>query len=845
MRLATIRHLLISVTTCVLLNALGAAAQQDQVTTTVIDILSSNPEFSLFLRVLQRNQLIPYINQLENITLIAPINSAFAESTSNTLETFSLDDLNRYIVSQPLSSNHTPGLYIYQSKAYENDRDTDHSSTYTSPISFEVHENKKLRLNNVTVVEKDLYAETQNSYVQGTVATFNHILSLEESLKRIPHSGKFHKLVESSSSSSSLTNKTVLLFTNSASPFNDHQIKYLSDGKYGKEDSKYIFNSLLLPGYIGGVGEFTVKDMNGFEVQISSSSSLISVNSTIRASVSNIIATDGIIHVFDTHEIVQSIEFNVLKTLVGLGCAAFVDELLFQDLGYLLTDNSLKQTIFHTKDSDESSDVAAAAQDEVELLSRGENLYHFVKDMNHEDFHDLNTTLVTTRYCSSKKLGSKDHCQRLKVGRLDEDSFVINNNIIVQSQPVTVGATSIYIIDEDLRVPHDLVSAVNPLFDCSRSLEYLHRLNLHRLPNHENGYTYFLPCFKSLENWELTLKYLESTTGSLMAAMKGIVMEDLLYSDYSEGDDFNSTNLLGDTVMLSDFELNETNLEFAYNDIHVSLNRLDDVIFDQGVAHPVDTFLIPDNLKIQNTDILTAFDTVLFQKYLSFFPRLSAMVNDHSLLVPSGLSLSKFQFEKNTTLEQLLHVHILPRESTLKILNCGVETQDIRTLNPKVNLTCSSPANHDTFITVKGDNDIGNRVRILKKGCVSNDHDICIFEIDKPIEADSGHFHVSLPGTAFAIGILLGSLSMVFILLCLMMVVARTKGVFTANSDTENNNATGTAVVDANTVLTGSTVDERTSLLVHSENGFEHGYSGMSNTDPISMQRPAKVDFAV
>ena len=45
-------------------------------TTTVIDLLSTNPEFGPLLKALQRTALIPTLNSLENITLIAPISDA-------------------------------------------------------------------------------------------------------------------------------------------------------------------------------------------------------------------------------------------------------------------------------------------------------------------------------------------------------------------------------------------------------------------------------------------------------------------------------------------------------------------------------------------------------------------------------------------------------------------------------------------------------------------------------------------------------------------------------------------------------------------------------------------------
>jgi uncharacterized surface protein with fasciclin (FAS1) repeats len=45
-------------------------------TTTIVDLLSSSPEFGPLLKALQRTALIPILNASENVTLIAPIADA-------------------------------------------------------------------------------------------------------------------------------------------------------------------------------------------------------------------------------------------------------------------------------------------------------------------------------------------------------------------------------------------------------------------------------------------------------------------------------------------------------------------------------------------------------------------------------------------------------------------------------------------------------------------------------------------------------------------------------------------------------------------------------------------------
>ncbi|KAH3680140.1 hypothetical protein WICMUC_000541 [Wickerhamomyces mucosus] len=795
--------------------------QNDQITTTVIDILSSTVEFSIFLRILQRNQMIPHLNQLGNITLVAPINSAFTYAYPNhneeqILQEFDFQDLSRYIIDQPINSKSIDGVIISHSKALRDD----HERTISSPVLIRSFpEDGIFEINNLNVIETDLFADTQNSYVQGISKTFNNIVPLQETLDKIPDLSIFNKIIEGQD----LQNKTVLAFNDSVmSLFTDYQLNYLFNKKYGGDDLKYILDSLILNGVFGGILNVTTYDNNGFKILFESESSgeSLTMNSTIKSTSSNILSSNGIIHIFEDQEIIQEIQLNVLKTLVGLDCTSFVDELIFQDLSHLITDDSIEQTIFHTRDNNQN--------ERIYTQSKGSNLYHFIKDLNLDNLYDINTTLFTTDFCSSKKLGSRDHCQRLKIEKFGNDSIILNNNILVESGPYIVGNTSIYLTDEELSTPGDLFNSIGQFFHCATSLKYLHEFELNKLPKNKNGYTYLLPCFNSYDNFGLTLNYLEQNPLLLEKVMKNFILEGLLYTD-SNSDYFNWKNLNKDIVQLSNINFVDDKFNFNFNNLKLSLQKGGDIIFNQGVAQPLNHFFLPDSIEILNEDIIKSVESKLFMRYLSFFPYLKTLLNNHTVLLPSATSLSKSNFEYNSTLEQLLTIHLIPKESTSKLLNCA---DDITTLNNKINLTCTRPANHDAFLSIKDDKNNSNFVRILTKGC-NNDQDLCVFEIDQPITFEDNHFHISLPGIAFAVGILLGSLSMVLVLICLMLVFLRKrKDSVRRESDEQFEN-------------------ERSSLISNSSNyninsngninsDFDSGYSTMAVIDPINVKKTNK-----
>jgi solute carrier family 25 carnitine/acylcarnitine transporter 20/29 len=84
-------------------------------TSTLVDVLSSDPEYSSLLRLLQRTRLIPTLNKLGNATLFAPTNDALARARSD--PSSSLHHLFPLSSSSSLSSEdeddgHTPTPFL-------------------------------------------------------------------------------------------------------------------------------------------------------------------------------------------------------------------------------------------------------------------------------------------------------------------------------------------------------------------------------------------------------------------------------------------------------------------------------------------------------------------------------------------------------------------------------------------------------------------------------------------------------------------------------------------------------------------------------------------------------------
>lgn len=137
---------------------------------TIIDLLSSDPQFSYFLRVLQRQGMIPYLNELENVTLLAPINLAFVGKTNIDWEN---NELARYVVNQKLRVGDLDKDERVFDTLYMID-----NTNYLVRISPDLESLEYVIDEVASIVEEDIYAKHQYSYIQG----IDHLLPLKPTM---------------------------------------------------------------------------------------------------------------------------------------------------------------------------------------------------------------------------------------------------------------------------------------------------------------------------------------------------------------------------------------------------------------------------------------------------------------------------------------------------------------------------------------------------------------------------------------------------------------------------------------------------------------------------------------
>lgn len=753
--------------------------------TTVVDILSESAMFSTFLRVLQRHGDIPTLNELQNYTLLAPINTAFAGIVEP--ENDSNFDINNYILRDT----------VLQSSDIENGTSVIYQDV-KFPINLRRDEGGNLRINEATIVEPDLTPNFQNATVHGISGLLPNPSDSRSLIHTIASesrdAGIFDSFVQGYAGFNHMTQNNTLLIpldVNFFKSFNHIEINYIVDNfselpsldgssaTTWSHDRQLFLQNLICEGIIGGhtADEKTVNNLNNRPVQFESHElgSSISVNDSAVSSKANLVFDRGIAHSFSELPFLpDAFQFNAEKYLHGMNSTDFVKELHFRKLQSMIQERSLQDnlTIFVPE---------VAASDEHQGFTKSSLLYHFVEDQIwlEEEFKEVNrvhslTKMFPSAFCSSnKRLGG--NCQRLRVTKA-ESSYIINDKFrILHAKPYLVGRTLIYTISEDIQLPGEFLPSLNPFYHCSRSLSFLRQANLLDLPVNNKGYTILLPCFDSWKDYELNFEYIKHNQTAVELITKSLILQTLIYSDI-ESQTTEVENMLGEKVSISigpsEEAPNRIDLELSNMASTIKIEKGFDSLFNQGVVHPLKEAHFPKEISITLKDLIKTTGADNFLQLLEAAEDLTHIINEDeqfSILVPTSSSLELDGITVNSTnLHDFLKLHIINGSSTQDLLNCKGQ---VGTLEGE-RLLCreSSPGSY----WLRLENGADHEVRILRKGCSSSVNETCVFLIDRPfsllwLRRDKNP--LKLPGVAMGAGVLVGSVSMLAVFLCILLVL--------------------------------------------------------------------------
>ncbi|CCE65857.1 hypothetical protein TPHA_0N00760 [Tetrapisispora phaffii CBS 4417] len=798
--------------------------------TTVIDILSQNAEFSTFLLLIQKTGNVPYLNDISDFTLFAPINSAFTDlqinyieqlnDKSNTVDVLKEKlnfDIENYLLHNFLLNTNNLDKKNNNIFKYINVFDNlNYSNKFPYLFKKNANEEPAYSINDIKIVDQNLKPNFQNAIIQGITSTINIPLNVtetieglkeknvdkEKSLKSFEYDSMlqfFQQKIDEPKLLNIIENNTLLIPSdkNFLKTFNSIETNYLLD-KFQKlsnnsklnsmikknwlSDREMFIKNLVLRGIIGGnnlysrLKEFKnshhlTENLNHAKFNLTSNEygSIININNSSSYK-SNILFNNGILHTYNDLDFIgDNVTFNTEKYLHGLNKTEFVEELYLRNLQHLILDenNNNNMTIF-------------IPESNMFGFTKSSILYHFSENAIwlEEEFNEsnsfLNTILFNSSFCSSnKKLGS--NCQRFKISKSERGYYINERYRILHSKPYQIGNHLIYIISNDLQLPGDFILSINPFYRCSTSLKFLRELDLLEFDTNKKGYSVLLPCFDAWDKFELNFDYINDNITAQELVMKNLIVNDLIYSDSRNETVYNSTNILGEDISISvsnsPKDLN-INLNFSSFERSINVEKNMDIFFNQGVIHPIDDIYLPSSIEISVRDLIKLTKTSEFIEYLDKFKeKIPMLINgtSFSLLVPTSASL-EFNgiFANYTKLEDFLNLHIINGNSTQNILNCDGEIST----SYGVNLLCEKVSPKDYILKIQNDDD--NVIRIIKKGCSTSDSNSCVFLVDRPISLsrlNRNKYHLSLPAVAIGLGIVVGVFFILSLLGCIIVIV--------------------------------------------------------------------------
>ncbi|TID31311.1 hypothetical protein CANINC_000099 [Pichia inconspicua] len=812
-------------------------------TVSIIDVLSANASFSTLLRILQRSDLIDYLNEVGNVTFLAPINEAFHERGIPPDAKLTIDEINRFIIDEPLLRGDISGVKIMSTL---NSQGSPYVEDVHIPILVDHRhdddDRESYKIENANVISDDIYLGTYNNVVltidqllldpkESVCEYFGNALDRDTGKERFKTFSSF-LISDRTCDSLQMTNMTLFVPSDDSLPFNRIERKYLLHVRGIKDKEKIVRNFLVDGMYGGSLGNTSVTNWNHDTMVLSSvhEGGEIVVDGIVHAKTSNYLLADGIVHyfsneLFDYDKSTTFPQFTARKYLIGLDLEDFVDEVDFRRLSTLIDDPSLEQTIFVSNDYA----VMNSLQNQM--------LYHFV-----EGCDELNgaSKLLTTKYCFS----DTQFCQKVKLQRDDDDpqKFILNGNAeIINKDPIRVGNTSIYIINDDITPPPKLqVAIASELTDHGKSITLFKRFGLLKELSRgtSSTSTVLFPKTQLWNDLDLTFDYLLAHEELLSEVLYNLVIDDAVLYHNFEGTQTFLTHA-GQTLHVS--RLNDTTLILnGTTNIEISLDS--EILFSNGVVHPVENELpLPSTLQVSVGDLVESLDS---EEFLRIVEATNSTLGGYSVLLPpsNALRAENITAESNAEyLEDLVRLHLIPETSFAALEACyeGNNLANISTTLEGAHIACRLLASGNLMLSLAEGSDI--EVRVLRRGraigSVNGTNGTSggvggVYLIDRPLnpqwlDRNSGKLYLHLPIVAILVGILIGVVLLMIVVGCCLVITVGGK----------SGGEPPVGVTEHTPLIVESVQIEAEETGVDGRNGgFESQYSMNSSTSPIAVR---------
>lgn len=716
----------------------------------IVDLLQKSDQFEILLQNLEKHNLLDFLINANNVTLLAPVTSAFHDVGDS--KEINRNLLEYHIIEGELHSEPDTRRIGYSLL---------NQGSYSLPVLLE-----STAINhNISIIHSNIQASNGVIHVLRDLNVIPGPTS--EVLQSNRHTSLFAKLIALEASywkdliSGQLN--TVLVPSDSAfrTAFNDIEINYLLT-KFAKDDRRKLLANTIVQQFLPStsIGADAIKVLTVANTTLTLSDTL-TINNEFVPAYTDSLAFDAVLHFYPKWFLGQNvIDFTPEKYVLGLDAHGFWKELKFRNLLDLISGEGVDpQTLF----------VPIGDAHDIYESSRNSILYHFVLGQHTLDFDTaLNSNLLLETKSSHKKLGGN---QRIKVTASEKTkSLYLNGRDEVTSGPYVVGNTTLYTIRGSLDMPPSMDLSAGSLFQSSLSAKYMNDLELLNLPG-KTGWTVLLPTTLAWEKLGLVQTYLASNRTALKGVLESLIFKVPFYSDSHPID---TTLYDGTEVKVSSDITNSVHYQRSRFNLTVgnAVYKIEtpNVLASNGVIHSVSDIHIPVNIDINPENILTAVDTRVF-KDLLYARNLSYVLDpdsSYTILAPSDQVLISNNVTVDTpNIDKLLKLHIIPNKADTKFLDDGIP---VETLQKGIHLTAKELSSGLYLVSVvEGDS---HEIRVLSRGDTSIRDEVnitTILYVDRYLSPDwivtPGHPTLKT-SVAVLLGVVVGAMLVFSVLSC-------------------------------------------------------------------------------
>ncbi|KAG0012865.1 hypothetical protein BGZ82_002394 [Podila clonocystis] len=643
-------------------------------TTKIIDLISSDPGFSLLIRALQDTRLIPDLNnKCKACTFFAPTNAAFKqwrEEQGN--KPIDRKTLQYHILPEAYESqNLKDAMLLETSLVREGYLGNNHEGQLLAVTkqSWRPGRRNKLLVGGSELIKVDWIADN------GVVHVIDRFLvppvDLVETMKKHAELEALYNIVHGAGLDTLLTEHrpfTVFAPTGGAlQKLNEIQVQYLKHSE-GRQDLKITFHHHIHSGtlYKHDIpqGATSVSTLEGQDLMVYLDGKLLVDNAEVERT--DILASNGVIHTVVRPLLPSSLVWTAGKYLIGMNATSFAHQLRDAGLSHYIDTSDESYTIFAPQDDVTGSIEMMKDVDPADVLK-----YHVVPGKrllpSFQDGLLLDTELHT------EELNGFAQRSKVSIKQDRKRNTVSINGVEIIGEPVQVGKSIIYLLRKSLELPLPLVKTIKQQTSLSGYMDALTATGLGRRLSDARGVTVFAPSSQAWSGLGVVEDYLRLQQDESLQALENVVRYTVVEGVHYAGD------IKPGRSVLKTNEGSELVVEKNGETIYVGEGRLErseqvggkvvdkDLLVASGVVHTVSSVALPPTLSITLFNVLQGAGTKHFLQAFQTSNITRILTNweqDFTIFAPTDEAFEKADLEGALNdvdfVARLVRLHVIP-----------------------------------------------------------------------------------------------------------------------------------------------------------------------------------------